>query len=110
MHPASTLAAPPTYQRHRPERTVLYSIISEHYPRFVQEIERSGGHLPQFVRQEFDEYLKCGLLEHGISTFLIRRTGFTVASGVKTGAVTLIQRFGSALNLNPHLHTLAARP
>jgi len=106
MHPASTLAAPPTYQRHRPERTVLYSIISEHYPRFVQEIERSGGHLPQFVRQEFDEYLKCGLLEHGISTFLIRRTGFTVASGVKTGAVTLIQRFGSALNLNPHLHML----
>ena len=26
--------------------------------------------------------------------------GFTVASGAKTGAVTLIQRFGSALNLN----------
>lgn len=154
----------------------------------MQEIERSGGHLPQFVRQEFDEYLKCGLLEHGflrvkcdgcrhehlvafsckrrgfcpscgarrmvesaahladhvfpeqpvrqwvltfpfplrfllaaepraltevlavvqrsIATFLIRRAGFTVASGAKTGAVTLIQRFGSALNLNPHLHML----
>jgi len=26
--------------------------------------------------------------------------------GAKTGAVTLIQRFGSALNLNPHLHML----
>jgi len=47
------------------ERTVLYSIISAHYPRFVQEIEGSGGHLPKFVRQEFGDYLKCGLLEHG---------------------------------------------
>jgi ribosomal protein S27E len=154
----------------------------------VREIERSGGHLPQFVRQEFEEYLKCGLLEHGflrvkcdgcrnehlvafsckrrgfcpscgarrmvessahlvdhvfpeqpvrqwvltfpfplrfllsanpkaltdvlgvvhrgIATFLVRQAGFTVASGAKTGAVTLIQRFGSALNLNPHLHML----
>ena len=34
-----------------------------------------------------------------ISTDLFKRTGFTVASGEKTGAVTLIQRFGSALNL-----------
>ena len=34
------------------------------------------------------------------------RTGFTVASGAKTGAVTLIRRFGSALNLNIHFHLL----
>lgn len=154
----------------------------------MQEVEQSGGHLPQFIRQEFEEYLKCGLLDHGflrvkcdgccnehlvafsckrrgfcpscgtrrmvesaahlvdhvfpevpvrqwvltfpfplrfmlaaepraltavlavvqrgLSTFLIRQAGFTVASGARTGAVTLIQRFGSALNLNPHLHML----
>lgn len=188
MHSASRLATPPTYRRHRPERSALYAIIAEHYPRFLRKIETSGGHLPQFVRQEFDEYLKCGLLEHGflrvkcdgcrhehlvafsckrrgfcpscgarrmvesaahlvdhvfpeapvrqfvltfpfplrfllasnpqaltevlavvqrgISTFVIKQAGFTVASGAKTGAVTLIQRFGSALNLNPHLHML----
>ena len=140
-------------------------------------------HLPKFVMQEFEEYLKCGRLEHGflrvrceschdekpvafsckrrgfcpscgarrmadsaahlvdgilpdkpirqwvlsvpfplrflfaaqpgvmskvlgivyrvISTFLIKRAGFTVKSGAQTGSVTLIQRFGSALNLNP---------
>ena len=46
------------------------------------------------------------VVQRGISTLLIRRAGFTVASGAKTGAVTLIQRFGSALNLNPHLHLL----
>ena len=46
------------------------------------------------------------VVQRGISTFLIRRAGFTVASRVRTGAVTLIQRFGSALNLNIHLHML----
>jgi hypothetical protein len=52
-------------QRHRPEQTTLYSIVAENYPRFVQEIERTGGHLPGFVHQEFEDYLQCGLLEHG---------------------------------------------
>jgi len=179
------IAAAPSYHRHRPEPTELYSIINQHCPRFVEEIERSLGHLPRFVRQEFEEYLKCGLLEHGflrvkcdgcahehlvafsckrpgfcpscgarrmvesaahlvdhvfpevpvrhwmltfplplrflsaaqpealaqmlavvqrgISTFVVQHSGLTVASGARTGAVTLIQRFGSALNLNPHL-------
>jgi hypothetical protein len=46
------------------------------------------------------------VIQRGISTFLIRRSGHTVAAGARTGAVTLIQRFGSALNLNPHLHML----
>ena len=36
----------------------------------------------------------------------VRRAGFTVSSGAKTGAVTLMQRFGSARNRNPHLHML----
>jgi ribosomal protein S27E len=178
----------PAYHRHQPEQTTLYSIIAAHYPRFIQKIEHGGGHLPKCVRQEFDDYLKCGLLKHGflrvkcdgcrhehlvafsckrrgfcpscgarrmvesaahlvdhvlpeapvrqwvltfpfplrflfannpqaltavlavaqraISTFVIRHSGLTVASGARTGAVTLIQRFGSALNLNVHLHML----
>ena len=41
-----------------------------------------------------------------ISTFLIHRAGMTVESGAQSGAVTLIQRFGSALNLNVHFHML----
>ena len=65
MPAPSPFAAALAYQRHRPEQTALYSIVSEHYPRFVQEIERAGGHLPGFVRQEFEDYLQCGLLEHG---------------------------------------------
>ena len=41
-----------------------------------------------------------------ISTFLIKRARMTVKSGAQSGAVTLIQRFGSALNLNTHFHML----
>ena len=176
------------YERHRPEETPLYRIVETHYPRFLARLEAEGGSLPAFVKREFDDYLKCGLLENGflrvkcdacshehlvafsckrrgfcpscgarrmiesaahlvdhvlpeqpirqwvltfpyplrflfaaqpqvlsqvlgvvyraISTDLLKRTGFTVASGAKTGAVTLIQRFGSALNLNIHFHML----
>jgi hypothetical protein len=57
--------------------------------------------LPRFALTEV-----LAVVQRGISTFLVRRSGFTVASGARAGAVTLIQRFGSALNLNIHLHML----
>ena len=47
-----------------------------------------------------------GIVYRAISTFLIRRAGLRVGAGARTGAVTLIQRFSSALNLNIHLHML----
>ncbi|MFT7209862.1 MAG: hypothetical protein ACI9XK_000096, partial [Granulosicoccus sp.] len=40
-----------------------------------------------------------------LSTYLINKAGFKI-SQAHTGAVTLIQRFGSALNLNLHFHVL----
>jgi len=40
-----------------------------------------------------------------ISGFLLKKAGVTLAAG-HTGAVTLIQRFGSALNLNIHFHMI----
>lgn len=46
-----------------------------------------------------------GIVYRVISSHLIRKAGFTRTSAV-TGAVTLIQRFGSALNLNVHFHML----
>jgi len=39
-----------------------------------------------------------------ISKFLIKRSSRKGKSGTRSGAVTLIQRFGSALNLNLHFH------
>jgi len=184
---ASLGEAAPQYARHRPERTLLYQLVEEYYPVFEAQWAAEGRVLPDYVRQEFDEYLKCGCLEHGflrvqcgtchaehlvafsckrrgfcpscgarrmaesaallvdevlphkpvrqwvlsvpyqlrflfasqpqimgkalgivyrtIATHLVRKAGYTRTTA-HTGAVTLIQRFGSALNLNIHFHML----
>jgi len=46
-----------------------------------------------------------GIVYRVIATHLIRKAGFS-AKRAHTGAVTLIQRFGSALNVNLHFHML----
>jgi hypothetical protein len=173
--------------RHRPETTLLYQLVREYWPEFQAELASHGRYLPAYVTKEFDEYLKCGMLEHGfprvrceschdeklvafsckkrgfcpscgarrmadsaallvdeilprqpmrqsvlslpfplrflfaskphvmtralaivyraIATHLLHKAGFTKPMA-QTGAVTLIQRFGSALNLNIHFHML----
>ena len=175
------------YQRHRPEKTLLYQLVSKYYPAFRQQLAEEGRILPGYVQREFEDYLKCGRLEHGflrvrcencheerlvafsfkhrgfcpscgarrmaesaallvdevlphepirqwvlslpfqlrfllasrpaitgqvlgivyrvISTHLVKKAGYSTKTA-RTGAVTLIQRFGSALNLNIHFHML----
>ncbi len=46
-----------------------------------------------------------GIAYRAIAAHLVRKAGLTQKNG-RTGAVTLIQRFGSALNLNIHFHLL----
>jgi hypothetical protein len=46
-----------------------------------------------------------GIVYRCISTHLIKKAGFSRKTA-QAGAVTLIQRFGSALNLNVHFHLL----
>lgn len=176
-----------TYQRHQPEQTLLYQIVAQHYPAFRDLMEAQGKELPTYIQREFDDFLKCGRLEHGflrvrcddchsehlvafsckrrgfcpscgarrmtesaallvddvlprqpirqwvlsfpfqlrylfanrpavmgqvleivyrvIAAHLIKKAGFT-HQNARTGAVTLVQRFGSALNLNLHFHML----
>ncbi|MDP7592961.1 MAG: transposase zinc-binding domain-containing protein, partial [Litorilituus sp.] len=175
------------YERHQPEQTLLYQIIEKYYPQFLTHMTQQDTDLPMYVRSEFEEYLKCGRLEHGflrvrcedchnefLVAFSCKRRGFCPSCGArrmaesaallvddilpyepirqwvlsfpfqlrflfasypqimgkvlgivyrtlathitkkagynkqtaKTGAVTLIQRFGSALNLNIHFHML----
>jgi len=185
------MESPPTaaavYVRHRPETTLLYQIVREYWPEFQAELANHGKTLPTYIRKEFDEYLKCGRLEHGflrvrceschdekLVAFSCKRRGFCPSCGARrmadsaallvdevlphqpmrqwvlsvpfqlrllfasqpavmgkvlgivyraiathlthkagfpkaaadTGAVTLIQRFGSSLNLNIHFHML----
>ena len=178
---------PPGYARHRPEETLLYRLVEEHYPAFLAAREAAGRPLPAHVQAEFEAYLKCGRLEHGflrvrcetchaeklvafsckgraicpscgarrmaetaallvdevlpnrplrqwvlslpfalrfllardpdvlthvlgivyrtIAGHILEKARLTHATGA-TGAVTLIQRFGSALNANVHFHML----
>lgn len=175
------------YARHAPERTLLYALVQAHYPDFLARLEAEDRVLPEYVHAEFDEYLRCGVLEHGflrvvcaqcraerLVAFSCKKRGFCPSCGARRmaesarhlveevfglrpvrqwvlsfpyplrflfasqpeaigpvlgvvqrviagwladqagverakaqcGAVTLIQRFGSALNLNIHFHML----
>ena len=43
----------------------FYQLVEQHYPAFLQALAVSGRDIPEFVRREFDAYLKCGRLVHG---------------------------------------------
>ena len=176
------------YERRRPEETTLYQVVQEYLETFLAQVEaETGASLPDFVQDEFDAFLECGILAHGflrlrcaqcahekLVAFSCKRRGFCPSCGARrmagtaahlvdyviprvpvrqwvlsfpiplrilfaahpdllspvlqcihrvvatfllkqaglkrgqahTGAVTLIQRFGSAANLNIHLHCL----
>ncbi|HBO1295195.1 TPA: transposase zinc-binding domain-containing protein, partial [Pseudomonas aeruginosa] len=55
----------PRYARHAPERTLLYALVEAHYPDFIARLEAEDRSLPEYVREEFEDYLRCGVLEHG---------------------------------------------
>ena len=48
-----------------------------------------------------------GVVTRALSTAVKRRAGIRAGVAAATGVVTFIQRFGSAQNLNIHLHPLA---
>jgi hypothetical protein len=62
------------YARRRPEETLLHALVREHWPLFLARAEEAGG-LPRFVVREFEEYLRCGLLEHGVVRPACRQCG-----------------------------------
>ena len=190
MRPAlrAAAASPLRYERRRPEETTLYRVVQENLETFLAQVEAEGAaSLPQFVKDEFDAFLECGILAHGflrvrcaacgheklvafsckrrgicpscggrrmaetaarlvdrvipkvpvrqwvlsfpiplrslvavhpevlapilqiihrvIATHLIKQAGLKRGE-TATGAVTLIQRFGSAANLDIHIHGL----
>ena len=58
------------YKQRSPNGTVLYEVVKDHLPSFMERLNQdfdqgSSQRLPDHVESEFDEYLKCGLLEHG---------------------------------------------
>ena len=54
---------PVHYERYRPEQTTLYRLVQQHVATFFEQAEAAAGaDLPQFVRDEFDAFLECGIL------------------------------------------------
>jgi hypothetical protein len=67
-HLREAAASAPPYQHRegrRPEQTPLYRVVQQHYETFAAEVEHVATALPQFVKEEFDAYLDCGILAHG---------------------------------------------
>ena len=84
------------YQRRRPEQTLLYQIVDEYYPAFAALMAEQGKELPGYVQREFEEFLKCGRLEHGflrlrceschvehLVAFSCKRRGFCPSCGAR---------------------------
>src|SRR5258705_7107675 len=54
------------YERRRPEETTLYQIVQEQLETFLAQAEaKTGAGLPEFVKDEFEAFLECGILAHG---------------------------------------------
>lgn len=84
------------FARNRPEQTLLYQLVEQYYPAFESQWVSEGRVLPDYVRQEFEAYLKCGRLEHGflrvqcetchaehLVAFSCKRRGFCPSCGAR---------------------------
>ena len=89
-------------ERHRPERATLYRLVQQHAQTFfAQTEEATGASLPQFIQDEFDAFLECGILAHGfvrlrcadcghdkLVAFSCKRRGFCPSCGARRMAQT----------------------
>jgi hypothetical protein len=84
------------------EHTLLHRVVCEQLEPFLARARARERPAPHFVEQELRSFLR--------SLFTELRRRVRQHWGVcaeQCGAVTFLQRFGSALNLNLHFHTLA---
>ena len=104
-----------SYQRHKPEETVLYKIIQENLETFLTMVrEETGQPLPDFVEKEFYEYLRCGILAHGflrvqceschaekLVAYSCKKRGFCPSCGGRRMSETAIHLVDSVLPVKP---------
>ena len=58
--------SPRPYQRHEPERSVLYRVVADHLETFLAEArDRHDKGLPRYIEKELREFLDCGILSRG---------------------------------------------
>ena len=90
------------YERRRPEETTLYQLVQENVETFFAQVEaETGAGLPDFVKDEFEAFLDCGILANGflrlrceacahekLVAFSCKRRGFCPACGARRMAET----------------------
>jgi ribosomal protein S27E len=87
---------PPGYEQHRPEQTLFYRLVEQHYPALLAAREAAGRPLPTYAQEEFEAYRKCGRLERGflrvrcedchaekLVAFSCKRRGFCPSCGAR---------------------------
>ena len=59
------------YRPRAPEQGVLHTVVRTHLEAFLQEVadRTDGPGLPRFVKDEFREFLTCGVLAEGFARF-----------------------------------------
>ena len=85
-----------TYARHRPEQTLLYRLVEQHYPAFLAELAAHDQFLPTYVQREFEDYLKCGRLGTRFSTPALRALPPRTVRGVQLQALLGTRRLAAA--------------
>ena len=53
------------YEPRRPEQTVFYQAVARNYRTFEAIADAEGKRLPKHVSEEFEAFLRCGILAHG---------------------------------------------
>ena len=51
---------PVHYERHRPEHSLLYQLVEEHFPVFKAHLEAQGTPLPHYVEEAFAAWRTTG--------------------------------------------------
>jgi hypothetical protein len=61
--------APGRYERYRPEQTLLYQIIAQHYHAFLAQLAAEGRTLPLFVRRLKQAHIGAAAVAHASPRF-----------------------------------------
>jgi len=120
---AAQTQACPKYQRRRPQLTPCYQIVNEHLDSFVAERSAENRPLPEYVLEEFEAYLKCGIPAFGflrlkcgscqeekIVAFSCKKRGFCPSCCAKRQIETAAHLVDNILPLAPYRQMVLSFP
>ncbi len=103
------------YTRRRPELSACYRILQAELVTFIADREAEGRPLPDYLLEEFEAYLKCGILAHGflrlncqdcedekIVAFSCKKRGFCPSCCAKRKVEAAAHLLENVLPLVPH--------